>query len=245
MYEGSDVLVGTVGRITRPSSFTPAEEHRHSLRTLFEGGAWAVGNDRRPFATEIPISGTPPLRISVQTAHADTAACVRVRTASSDARRVTLLAVHTPLHAEAMLRSEWSELDIDKAIGLVQARSGMAIFALLHDGPESAALQRVLRALYDLGLTAQQPHRDATVVVVSLGGERMQATSLLSLLSHTRPADLLLREIGKKPRKPRDPGFGRSEMLERQKDPFLFGGVLPLLCTTHDGLAYYREQPGR
>jgi hypothetical protein len=47
MYGGSDVVVGTVGRAIDPSSITQAEARSHGLKTLVEGGAWAVEKDRR------------------------------------------------------------------------------------------------------------------------------------------------------------------------------------------------------
>ena len=202
MYGGSDVLVGTIGRITTPRSFTPPEEHRLSLRLLFVGGAWAVQKDEGTTTWEMPISGQPPQSIRMQTAHKDTHACVDVRTTDG---RIQLLVVHQALvHAEPMLRAaiSWDGLDVDKTMALmrqhVKNSREMVIFAFSDDASEHGRMlmRRVMRALYDLGITAQA-QTDAHVVVVQGEWEnlRMETTSLLSLVRDKR-ADWRQREIG-------------------------------------------------
>lgn len=236
MYTGSDVLVGTIGRIVkpfRPSTVTEGE----SVRLLFEGGAWAVGEDGGTFGWEIPVAGEQS--ITVQTAHADTHAGVVVKNDT-----IRLLLVHNALiHAEAMLRSTlwWDEPDVDRAMRLmrlsVKRNDEMAIFATLSFYSASRPPQQLraaMRALYDLGLTAREPNTDAHVVVRhgERGNFRMETTSLLSLIWNVRPPDLRLRETGapvtraKKPRHTKGSEFGARNLLHvANRDPNVAGSI--------------------
>ena len=209
MYTGSDVLVGTIGRVARPSSFTvPRGE---ALRLLFEGGAWAVQKDSGVLAWELPLAGESPKSpgeqpptLSVQTAHTDTAGCVVAKTPDRD---ILLLVVHDALiHAEAVLlyATWWIGLDAAKAAGMmrrhVSRNSEIAIFAFSRGASGLGRVRSAMHVLSDLGLTAQQPHKDACVVLV-VGAEsniEMEATRLSSLLGYGPygPAELRLRETG-------------------------------------------------
>ena len=191
--------------MSRPHA-EPTDEQ--SVRLLFEGGARAVAKDNGRVAWELPISGEPPqsIRIRVQTQHKDPHACVAVTTTDHS---TLLLVVHDALiHADPMLRStkwwEWNKLDVDSAMDMMRSRvtrkNEMAIFAFSNDASESGRMlmRRVMLTLHDLRITAQQPHKDAHVVVVQ--GEkkalRMWATTVTSLIGNVRPPDLRLREIG-------------------------------------------------
>jgi hypothetical protein len=210
MYEQSYVLVGTIGRILSPSS-KPDE----ALRILFEGGAWAVNKDEGTFAREIPAPrespDDPPLTISVQTGHTDTAGLVVVRMSDPE---ILLVVVHDALlHAETILRyaNWWPGLTddgaIDRAVALMRTNvtraSEIVIFAFSYDASQRGRMQRAMRALYDLGLTAQQPHKDACVVLCHGDGSgelQMGSTRLLIIIRDSRikdkRANLRQREIG-------------------------------------------------
>lgn len=123
----------------------------------------------------------------MQTQHKDQHACVLVTTTDHS---TLLLVVHDALpHAETMLRSTkwWDGIDVDNAMRLMRSRvtrtNEMAIFAFSNDasGP-LLLLRRAMRALYDLGLTAQEQNADAHIVASH--GERrdlrMETTNLLS-----------------------------------------------------------------
>jgi hypothetical protein len=211
MYGGSDVLVGTIGSIAIPSS-KPTDEHRLRLhlRLLFEGGAWAVQQDDGNDSTKLPIAGPPSEKqlradnIRVRTAHEGTHACIIVHTTDPYASKNWLLVVHDALrHAEPMLRhnERVPGLDVDKTIALmrnhVKRSSELAIFAFSSDASQRGRVQRVMRTLYDLGVTAQQPSKDACVVLCHIdeAGLRMEATRLLSLI-RDKSTDLRRREIG-------------------------------------------------
>lgn len=220
MYGGSDVLVGTIGRIVIPSEQRNSERRaRLRLRLLFEGGAWAVErDDGRNITRPMPIAGLPnetQLGICVRTAHQRTSACIVLYTTDF---KVWLFVVHDALrNAEPMLRSDaWLPgLDVDKAVAWmrrhVKHSSELAVFAFMSDASQRGRVQRIMRALYDLGLTAQQPHNDAHVVLChsELGNKQMEAVGLQSLISKRTP-DLRQREIGTPltPKKPKKPELG-------------------------------------
>jgi hypothetical protein len=193
MYEGSDVFVSTIGRAMEPDS--PAKSRKETLRTLFEGGAWAVKRDAGTWPTEIQIAIQPPTTIAVQTAREDAAAWVRAEARAAEAR-VLILAVYDAGHAEKILRAEiewrylWDGLAVENALKDVRAAPGPLIFAL-HDG-EAKLLRLALRALYDLGLM-----RDAAalVIVADEQSQQIQSTSLLYLLGDWHA--LRRREIGR------------------------------------------------
>jgi hypothetical protein len=193
MYEGSDVFVSTIGRVMKPDS--PEKSRKEVLRTLFEGGAWAVERDAGTWPTEIQIAVAPPTTLAVQTAREDAAAWLRAKARAAEAR-VSLLAVYDAGDAETMLRAEiewrylWDGLAVERALKDVRAAQGPLIFAL-HDG-EAKLLRLALRALYDLGLM-----RDAAVLVL-VADERtqqIQSTSLLYQLGDWHA--LRRREIGR------------------------------------------------
>jgi hypothetical protein len=183
MYEGSDVFVSTIGRVMKPDS-SPEKSRKEALRTLFEGGAWAVERDAGTWPTEIQIAVEPPATLTVQTAREDAAAWVRAEARAAEAR-VSLLAVYDASHAKTMLRAEnewrylWDGLAVESALKDVRAAPGPLIFAL-HDG-EARLLRLALRALYDLGLM-----RDAAeavlVLVADERSQQIQSTSLLYML---------------------------------------------------------------
>lgn len=226
------------------SHAAPTDEQ--SVRLLFEGGARAVAKDNGRVAWELPISGEPQQSIRVQTQHKDQHACVLVTTTDHS---TLLLVVHDALiHAEPMLRSTkwWDGLDVDNAMRLMRSRvtrkNEMAIFAFSNDasGP-LLLLRRAMRALYDLGLTAQEQNADAHIVVSH--GERrnlrMETTNLLSLIGDVRPPDLRLRETGmprvaKKPKlvdaKGQQPGFG-ARGSGRPRAAVRAGGQSATQCT--------------
>ena len=235
MYGGSDVLVGTIGRIVIPSK-QPTNEHRARLRLklLFEGGAWAVQQDKGKHTTsQITIAGPPSeeLSIRVRTFHHGTYACIIVYTTDL---KTLLLVVHDALrNAEPMLLSTiWVRgLDVDKTMALMRQHvtrsSELAIFAFSNDASQRGQAQRIMRALYDLGLTAQQPHNDAHVVLChgEPANRKMEAAGLRSLISK-RPVDLLMREIGipltpNKTKKPKlgDRGTGRDAPVGSRPEP--------------------------
>jgi hypothetical protein len=151
MYEGSDVLVSTIGRVMKPDS--PEKSSKEVLRTLFEGGAWAVERDAGTWPTEIQIAVEPPATLAVQTAREDAAAWVRAEARAAEVR-VALLAVYDAGHAETVLRAEnewrylWDGLAVESAMKQIRAAPGPLIFAL-HDG-QAMLLRLALRALYDL-----------------------------------------------------------------------------------------------
>jgi hypothetical protein len=101
-------------------------------------------------------------------------------------------------------------LDVDATMKLMRSHvtraSELVIFAFSSDAYQRGRVQRVMRALYDLGLTAQQPHNDACVVLChsELATIQMEATGLRSLISK-RPAELRQRESGisRTPKKPK------------------------------------------
>ena len=249
MYGGSDVLVGTIGRIviaaeqpTYEAKDKVLHEHiaRLHLRLLFEGGAWAVQKDDGNYSRELPIAVPPGdrnLSISVRTSRhrQGTHACILVHiTTDVYQTKSLLLVVHDALqNAEPMLRQiDWLPgLDVDKTMALmrrhVKNSSEMVIFALSSDASQRGRVQRVMRALYDLGLAAQQPHKDAHVVLCHGDGSGVQieAASLLSLIRDKR-ADLRQREIGfpltpKRPKKPKlgDGGTPVGSLPERADAP--------------------------
>ena len=210
MYEGSDVFVSTIGRVMKPDS--PAKSRREILRTLLEGGAWAVERDAGTWPTKIQIAIAPPTTLAVQTAREDAAAWVRAEARAAEAR-VSLLAVYDAGHAEKMLRAEnewrylWDGLAVESALKDVRAAPGPLIFAL-HDG-EAELLRLALRALYDLGLM-----RDAAeavlVLVADEQSQQIQSTSLVYLLGDWHA--LRRREIGRGRR------GGRGGLTKTSKD---------------------------
>jgi hypothetical protein len=171
------------------------------------------GND----GTKLPMARPPSEKqlradnIRVRTAHEGAHACILVHTTDIREAKNWLLVVHDALHhAEPMLRSLITllprGLDVDNTIALMQSQvkhaSELAIFAFSSDASQRGRVQRVMRTLYDLGVTAQQPSTDACVVLchVDESGIQMEATHLLIIIRDSLITDkrtnLRQREIG-------------------------------------------------
>jgi hypothetical protein len=211
MYEGSDVLVGTLRR-ANASQIEREEEHRHSVQLLFAGGAWAVAQNQTRSGKQIIIARDPLVRLLFLTKRADRSSCLAVetlcavplRTWTSWKSTVSLLVVHKArLDAEAVLRESprWRDLLLPLMHLTKQhtARNNeMAIFVLPDkDASEhyyAALLRMVLRKLYDLGLTAHEAGTDALVILTRDGA--LQADRILSLINEVSLGGLRRREIG-------------------------------------------------
>jgi hypothetical protein len=214
VHEGSDVRVGTLGELVSGSDGTPdAMIGRRHVRTLFESGEWALRQGSSGFAHVLEIDGRPETRVQLRVTMPrplgendpnEARPYVTVETELRMPERLKLVAVYdarwyvdqAATALETILR--W-DTDADAAMRLVreQAASGeMVIFAAGGNTDAwRSALRRVLRTLHGVGLTAEQKHTDA-LVIVREGEGTLEARRLLYLIREAGPSSLLRRESG-------------------------------------------------
>ena len=200
LYFASMVRIGTVGdALIEPSIDFAARER---VRTLFEGGEWALQKESK-YAPDhsIRLEGTPKLRIALN-----------VRTQSRDIGDGSRTAPHVFVAGHGtdlnllVIQNTWDVVDVlsvtrdwditqgFRAIYLMneyEKARGMTILAWaakedtdVRASSWRSALSRVLRTLYDLKLTAQEANTDALVIVRD-GEEKQEASRLLSWITVT------------------------------------------------------------
>jgi hypothetical protein len=227
LYWSSTVCIGTVGDALIAPSIDRADRER--VRTLFEGGEWAFQKEAEDAPVHsILVEGTPELRIDLNVRTrpsiaegSRTAPHVFVR---GDGADLKLLVIPNPWDVVDVLSvtRDWDRTQGFRAIYLMneyEKARGMTILAWatkedtdVRASSWRSALSRVLRALYDLKLTAQEANTDALMIVRD-GEGKQEASRLLSWITVTAGvARVMQREIGQKNRVPKRRSAQKKEV---------------------------------
>ena len=231
LYYSSTVRIGTVGDALIAPSIDRAD--REQVRTLFEGGEWAFQKEAEDApARSIRVEGTPELRIGLNVRtrwrnigdRSRTAPHVFVRGDGTDLNLLVISNTWDVVDVLSVTR-DWDITQGFRAIDLMneyEKARGMTILAWatkedtdVRASSWRSALSRVLRALYDLKLTAQEANTDALMIVRD-GEGKQEASRLLSWITVTAGvARVMQREIGLKNRVPKRRSAQKKRSAER------------------------------
>jgi hypothetical protein len=228
LYWSSTVNIGTVGDALIAPNVDRANRER--VRTLFEGGEWAFQKEAEDAPEHsIRLEGTPELRIDLNVRTQWLNIADRSRTAPhvfvrGDSTDLKLLVISNTWDVVDVLSvtHDWDITQAFRAIYLMneyEKARGMTILAWatkedtdVRASSWRSALSRVLRALYDLKLTAQEANTDALVIVRD-GEGKQEASRLLSWITVTAGvARVMQREIGLKNRVPKRRSAQKKEV---------------------------------